>query len=224
MSWCGIVVSDHLARWWQVRAEVQWRTASTHVAGPVNGLRDGFADHVRSVSARDALRSARLISALNQVAQATELTLERLVSWQATVLGVPDIVLRDRTAYAKGGRETYGLKPDTWRRFDVCLAEATDPLIPLPSRAARIYLDVSFVHPFPDGNARAAMLCLAFVLRRDKVKIDMAAPILQVIRTAGDLTSTLNLVRLIEILIAASAKRAAKSGAAVKRYPPSCHW
>ncbi|MEV0804914.1 hypothetical protein [Micromonospora sp. NPDC050200] len=40
--------------------------------------------------------------------------------------------------------------------FEDCLAEATDDL-PLPSRAARVYLDVAFFHRFDDGNA--ARIC-----------------------------------------------------------------
>jgi hypothetical protein len=31
------------------------------------------------------------------------------------------------------------------------------------------------------------MLCLAFVLRRDRVMIDLAAPVLSVVRRAGEL-------------------------------------
>ena len=37
------------------------------------------------------------------------------------------------------------------------------------AKAARLYLDILYVHPFDDGNARAARLWLEFVLRRDGV-------------------------------------------------------
>jgi len=39
----------------------------------------------------------------------------------------------------------------------------------------------------PEVLRRAAMLCLAFVLRRDRVMIDLAAPVLSVVRRAGEL-------------------------------------
>src|SRR5262249_49378662 len=41
-------------------------------------------------------------------------------------------------------------------------ADTAHPVV----RAARVYLDVIFVHPFPDGNARLARLAAYFVLRR----------------------------------------------------------
>ncbi|MDP9795086.1 hypothetical protein J2S43_003598 [Catenuloplanes nepalensis] len=92
-------------------------------------------------------------------------------------------------------------------RFASCLAEATDPGVPLASRAARVYLDTAFVHPFPDGNARAAMLCLYFVLRRARVTIDAPEPVLSVVRRADDLPGTLDLIKLIDVLIAATRRR-----------------
>ncbi|WSD11282.1 Fic family protein [Streptomyces hirsutus] len=49
--------------------------------------------------------------------------------------------------------------------------------MPLPSRAARTYLDILFFHPFEDGNARAAMSALAFVLAREGVLLDQVHPL-----------------------------------------------
>lgn len=203
---------DHLLDWWRVREQVAWATAARPVTGPVGGYRDGVLDFVRTtVAARDAERAARLQGALRQVSDAAaaeeNLTFGVLARWQAQVLGVSAIGFRTGSAYAKDGRERYELKPDTQRRFAACLIEATDPLIPLPSRAARVYLDIAFVHPFPDGNARAALLCLYFVLRRDGVTIDLAAPALSVVRRAGDVSGTLDMIRLIEVLIAATLRR-----------------
>ncbi|MEU7903509.1 Fic family protein [Actinoplanes sp. NPDC049118] len=205
---------DDLLDWWRVRRQVAWATAANPVAGPVGGHRDGFLDYVETtVAARDATRAARLRAALHQVSAAAaareRLDFDLLARWQAPVLGVPEVGFRTGAAYAKGGRERYGLEPGTRRRFEACLAEATDPLVPLPSRAARVYLDVAFVHPFPDGNARAALLCLYFVLRRDRVTIDLAAPVLTVVRRTGDLPGTLDMIRLMEVLIAATRRRAA---------------
>jgi hypothetical protein len=148
---------------------------------------------------------------LRRAAEAPELTFAALARWQAQVLRVPAAGFRTGVAYAKGGRERYGLERDTRPRFEACLAEAADPAVPLPSRAARVYLDVLFVHPFDDGNARAAMLCLYHVLRRDSVTLDLAAPVLTVVRRAGDLSGALDLIRLIEVLIEATNRRSAPS-------------
>ncbi|MFD1046005.1 AMP-binding protein, partial [Kibdelosporangium lantanae] len=65
--------------------------------------------------------------------------------------------------------------------LDECLTQTTDTL-PLAARAARAYLDVAFFHPFPDGNGRAAMLVLDFVLTRENVGLRLAAPVLMTAR------------------------------------------
>ena len=64
----------------------------------------------------------------------------------------------------------------------------------------RVYLDTNFVHPFPDGNARAALLCLAFVLRRERITLDPAGPVLTVVRRADDPDGARDLVRLVTLL------------------------
>ncbi|MGW6646680.1 Fic family protein [Streptomyces iakyrus] len=50
------------------------------------------------------------------------------------------------------------------------------PPLPLTARAARVYLDVCFFHPFDDGNARAAFLTLVFVLAREGIALDRVSP------------------------------------------------
>ncbi|MFF4367042.1 Fic family protein [Streptomyces sp. NPDC001594] len=83
---------------------------------------------------------------------------------------------RARPAFAKHGRERYGIAPGTPARFDACLAESTrgagEAPLPLPARAVRAYLDVCFFHPFDDGNARCAFLALVFVLAREGAALD----------------------------------------------------
>jgi len=204
-------VRDHLLDWWRVRDQVPWSTAADVVTGPVGGQRDGFLDHVRATAAHDAVRAARLEAALSSAGEAAaaggDLTFELLARWQAVVLGVPEVGFRTGDAYAKGGRERYGLGRTTRQRFSQCLVEATDPRVPLPARAARVYLDVAFVHPFPDGNARAALLGVSFVLRRDLVVLDLATPLLTVVRRAGDASGARDLVRLVDVLITATRRR-----------------
>ncbi|MCC2313649.1 Fic family protein [Cellulomonas xiejunii] len=203
---------DHLLDWWRVRDEVGWSTAAHHVTGPVRGDRDGFLDVVRATAARDAHRAARLEAALHLAGGTADagqpLTLDVLTGWQRVVLGVPTVDFRTGPAYAKGGRERYGLEPTTRARFEQCLAEAADPRVPLPARAARVHLDVCFVHPFPDGNGRAALLSMYAVLRREGVVPDQAAPAVTIVRRADDAPGARSFVRLVEVLVGSTRRRA----------------
>lgn len=61
-----------------------------------------------------------------------------------------------------------------------------------------MYLDVAFFHPFDDGNARAAILALYYVLARDRVVLDRAEPLLMTVRRAHDTLGAAGLAGLIE--------------------------
>jgi hypothetical protein len=200
-------VRDDLRTWWAVRASVPW--AGDHVDGPVVGARDGFVVFVDTVvRMRDPARADRLLAALGQARTDLPLSVELLADWQRTVLGASTpVTFRTAAAFAKRGRERYGLDAGTEQRFRDCLTESHDPAVPLPARAARVYLDVCFVHPFADGNARAAMLACYHVLARDGVVIDQAAPLLTVSRRADDRRGALALIRLIGVLVAATQRR-----------------
>ncbi|MEV5381056.1 hypothetical protein AB0L26_34615 [Streptomyces nondiastaticus] len=126
--------------------------------------------------------------------------------WQRTVLGQDFVGFRTMPAFAKGGRERYGLAPDTRARFERCLSESTQPDLPLPSRTARTYLDILFFHPFEDGNARAAMLASAFVLAREGILLDQVHP-LQTTRWADDAEGAADLAVLLGILVTATERR-----------------
>lgn len=134
------------------------------------------------------------------------LTCELLAEWQRLVLGLPEVRFRPGDAFAKGGRERYGLTPHTRRNFQDCLREAADPRVPLASRAARVYLDVAFFHPFPDGNARLAMLTLAYVLELEGVRLDQVGP-LQTTRYADDPAGAADLAALVRVLIRSAHRR-----------------
>lgn len=129
-----------------------------------------------------------------------------MANWQRTVLHRVSADFRTVPAFAKGGRERYGLAPDTRERFERCLSESAQPDLALPSRAARAYLDVLFFHPFDDGNARAAMLALAFVLAREAVPLDQVHP-LQATRWADDAEGAADMAVLLRILITAAERR-----------------
>lgn len=128
------------------------------------------------------------------------LDVELLRGWQQHVLGTahpPEF--RTLPAFAKEGRERYGIGPDTRARLDGCLAES----VPgagrprLTARAARAYLDVCFFHPFDDGNARAAFLTLVFVLAREGVPLRHVGLLRRVSFRAGDPEDALILARFV---------------------------
>ncbi|UWE10273.1 Fic family protein [Actinacidiphila bryophytorum] len=169
------VPSDHLARWLEVRATERWADVPDGgQGGAFTPVRDGAAEDFRDFDARiDPARAAGLLAALDLVradaARGAVLDTGLLAGWQQHILATPQPpAFRTLPAFAKGGRERYGIAPDTRARLDACLAEAaSEGALPLPARAARAYLDVCFFHPFDDGNARCAFLTLLFVLSRE---------------------------------------------------------
>ncbi|MEU0602183.1 Fic family protein [Streptomyces sp. NPDC006393] len=211
MTSASVGQQDALAAWLSTRTEISWPRWSGErpAAGPPapDGVRDFF---TATRGGRDPEGTARVLTALDQALtdakQGRQLTFALMAGWQRAVLHRDPVGFRTMPAFAKGGRERYGLAPDTPARFEECLSESTQPDLPLPSRAARTYLDVLFFHPFEDGNARAAMLALAFVLARDGVSLDQAHP-LQVTRWADDADGAADLAVLIGILITAAQRR-----------------
>jgi hypothetical protein len=175
----------------------------------VDGLAAWFDGPVRL---RDPDRADRLLAAMTlsraAASQGEPLTATLLGSWQKLVLGVNEVCLRQGDAFAKGGRERYGLTPRTWQDFAACLHQSADPSVPLPARAARAYLDIAFFHPYPDGNARLALLVLAHVLEVEGVRLDEVGP-LQTTRYADDPDGALDLASLVTVLIRATHRRAA---------------
>jgi hypothetical protein len=193
--------SDGTASWLATRERVDWGGASRHVTGPVHSGRDGVADFVgRRSSEREELAAALALVREHAVDGGT-LTFAVLAGWQRVLLGLPAATFRTTTAYGRRGKEAYHYHAGLPGVFERCLAEATDERVPLPSRAARAYLDVAFVHPFADGNARAAMLALYFVLAREGVVLDRAAPILVTARHPYDAAGAASLAGLVELLI-----------------------
>ena len=201
-----MMVRDDLATWLRVRDTVPWSSACPSLPAPVTGDRDGVAHFINTAHrARDPQRADRLLTALDRsradAAAGCELSFSLMTTWQHDVLGASHLTFRKTAAYAKQGRERYGLDQDTPARFDVCLRQAThQPDIPLAARAARAYLDVCFFHPFPDGNSRAALLVLDFILTREHMTLDYAAPVFVVARRADDTDGAIAFARLIHHL------------------------
>lgn len=203
-------LKDGLADWLLIRTEIAW--PSWRGACLVSGApaRDGFRRSFEATQGRDSKRTARVLAALDlafaDAEQRRPLTFALMAKWQRIVLGQDLVGFRTMPAFAKGGRERYGLAPDTQALFERCLSESAQPDLPLPSCAARAYLDILFFHPFEDGNARAAMLVLAFVLAREGVLLDQVHP-LQTTRWADDAKGAADLAVLLGILITAAERR-----------------
>ncbi|WP_082527140.1 Fic family protein [Kitasatospora sp. MBT63] len=204
---------DHLQTWLAVRETVPWqRTRATAGDRPFTPARDGAVHDIRSFDhARDPERADALLEALDRVradaAAGAPLTCDLLTGWQRTLLRSRDAPFRTRPAYAKAGRERYGIAPDTRSRFEDCLAQGDDTRLPPAARAARAYLDVCFFHPFDDGNARSAFLTLTFVLARAGIVLDQVGPIRRLSRRADDPAGALALADLVAVLADTSRRR-----------------
>ncbi|MFG3510099.1 cell filamentation protein Fic [Streptomyces sp. NPDC047821] len=203
---------DHLERWLAVRGTVAWDRAPDRGGdGPVTPARDGAAEDVRAFDgALDPARAEGLLAALERLradaARGAPLDFELLRGWQQHVLGTPrPPAPRTLPAFAKGGRERYGIGPDTLARLDACLAESAQdrgaPLRPA-ARAARAYLDVCFFHPFDDGNARCAFLTLVFVLAREGITLDDVSLLRRISFQADDPRDALTLTGYIDLHMA----------------------
>ncbi len=170
----------------------------------VTGVRDGHQHFIQTVvRTRDPFRATTLTTALNQVRRdalaKAELKFELLCAWQRIVMETPDVCFRTHPAFAKGGRERYGIKEETQRCFECCLDEANSTNIPVLARAARVYLDVLFFHPFVDGNGRAATLTMDFVLAKENIVLDEVRPLFMVSRSP-DSAGVHAFVRLLGVL------------------------
>jgi hypothetical protein len=212
---------DHLQRWLAVRESVPWHQATADGAKvPVTPSRDGAALDIRAFDgAVDPARAKGMLAALELVradaARGASLSFTLLRSWQQHVLGTSQPPpFRNSPAFAKGGRERYGIDPSTRVRFDACLAETAQGSARPPAlaaRAARAYLDVCFFHPFDDGNARAAFLTTIFLLAREGVTLNEVSVLRRVTFQADNPEDPLMLARFIDSGITQSRRTAASS-------------
>ena len=108
---------------------------------------------------------AALVLSRRAAHRSEPLTVARVLGWQEVVLGRP-AAFRTSDAFAKDGRErsprSEGI-PESLARW---LDDALRPTDDVFEQAARSYLDLCFLHPFDNGNARAARLVLDYVLTR----------------------------------------------------------
>lgn len=117
--------------------------------------------HARRRRYVDALSEVRAMAAARR-----PLSIERLLDVQRIVLG-HETAVREEPAFCRrrdGVVVSFGLLPDLRGRFAKRLAWLNEGFVHPVVAAVRLYLDITFFHPFPDGNARAARLWLDFVL------------------------------------------------------------
>jgi prophage maintenance system killer protein len=179
--------ADALAQWLEIRSRAFRSPIRAPRREPV--LHDGHLAYVVSRDrARDPARADRMLAAIDAVrasADAAEaLTLERLAAWTSLALGEA-ACLRTSDAFAKAGRERYGRPSRQTTAIERALADARTRETPTV-RAARVYLDVCFFHPFDDGNARAARLALDHVLTSAGLALHVADPVFALARAADD--------------------------------------
>lgn len=106
-----------------------------------------------------------------------------MVEVQRVVLGEPDVV-RSSVAWCRDRR--YGWWPGLAKRMAAKLAvDAHDEVDPVIA-AVRLYLDLVHVHPFVDGNARAARLGLSWWLAGAGLATPRLDPWVRIPKRPGD--------------------------------------
>ncbi|MER7175013.1 Fic family protein [Streptomyces mesophilus] len=202
---------DRIPQWLALRDAAPWHECpQVGAAQRTPPSRDGAAEDIRTFDARiSPSRAEGLLAALQLVrtdaASGRPLSFELLRTWQQHVLGTPEPPgFRTASAYAKRGRERYGLVPGTQIRFDSCLSDAFEPGLPLTARAARAHLDVCYFHPFADGNGRAAFLVLVYVLARADITLGDVRLLRRVTFQVDSPEDPLILARYIDILLRAN--------------------
>lgn len=181
----------------QLRADLE--AASARPFEETEAQEDYLSRHDSPSHDGDTAREARFLSALARVralADAREpLTWARLTEVQAEMLGRP-VGFRTAEAFAHGGAHRYLYAPELEEMFVRKVeADARDGCHPV-AQAVRLYLDLAFFHPFPDGNARAARLWFEFILRRARLPMPPLAPWVLLPKTPGDVERYGRYVRL----------------------------
>lgn len=136
----------------------------------------------RGTPERIEARRARFMAALARIRELADAgasaSWDALREVQALLLG-REVGFRCGPAFARGGRERYGHWPELEamfaRKLEVDDADACHPI----AKAARLYLDLIYVHPFEDGNARAARLWLELMLCRARVPTPALGPLIK---------------------------------------------
>jgi len=166
----------------------------------------------------DPERASRVLEAASAVQAAVDRrqspTWESLCTVQRRVLGDDERPLV-RTGPAHCHDRRYGWWPGLEARLRAKLrADAADQLHPL-LRAARLYLDLIHVHPFVDGNARAARLALTWWLALGSIPLPRLDPLIRAPKLASD-----DPWRFVHLLTLGVARCAAPTGPSLNALSP----
>ncbi len=168
-----------------------WHDASRHEA---------FARSVdEPAHGDDRARTERYLRALAEVRDGADAG--RPLDWgwasqvQAVVLGRP-AGFRRGEAFGRGGRHRYAWAEGLEARFARKLECDGGAELPPEVKAARVYLDFAFVHPFEDGNGRAARLWFEHALRLGRARPPPVEQAVRLPKTAGSLATAWNLIAL----------------------------
>ncbi|WP_223633692.1 Fic family protein [Corallococcus sp. EGB] len=147
-------------------------------------------------------RFERALARVRRLADAGEpLTFTGMVEVQSMLLGGPT-GFRTGDAFARSGAHRYAHTPGLEAAFrEKVESEAREQRHPV-AHATRLYLDLCFFHPFPDGNARAARLWLEYMLRRGRLPTPPLVPVVLWRKNPGDAVNYTRLARLLARSIA----------------------
>ena len=196
---------DDLEVWCGTRRRVPWDLVGD--PGPTGvGGRDGLR-HLIGTTDRDR----RLLSALDllraDLTVGLPLDFAMMRRWQARVLGTRDPGFRTGPAFAKGGRERYGLDAGRGTGSRRACATRTRPRHrPRPAPPACTWTSASSI-PSRTATPRAALLALTYVLGRSGVVLDQVGPVRRLSRSADAEEGALELARLVAVLIRAARSR-----------------
>lgn len=131
-------------------------------------------------ASRSLQRSEKLLRVL-ELARAlaknkSQLNWENLCEWQSILLG-RKVEFRTADAFAKQGNEKYRYSEYTEDEFKKLLKEVNDDSVDALLKAALVYQDIIFYHPFEDGNSRLARIVLEYVLFKEKLGIILPEPL-----------------------------------------------
>lgn len=110
--------------------------------------------------------------AVSQAAQTDQhLTFSSMCWVQGLILDRASVSFRKSVAFTSNRKERYAYFSELEKMFRIKVEQddldACHPLI----KAVRLYLDLIFFHPFPDGNSRAGLIWFAFHCMRAKYRI-----------------------------------------------------
>lgn len=202
---------DALVQHYEATSLIDWRTPSPRLSERLKALCTTSSPndaHIKYVNQFDAQRSIdraecmrrAIRTARENAFSGAELTIKLLQDWQREVVGISDVSFRRGPAFAKGGLEVYGLDETTEDVFAEKLIQDSRDTVHSLSKAIRVYLDICFVHPFENGNARAARLAFDFYLTRGGFAVSDVRPLFALPRVAGRKDDYLDFLQLAVLL------------------------